>query len=208
MPGMVRSRWKASPIVDLGRLEHDAFDLVDLRVVVVDQLEVGADAELGGRIGEALGEVLGAIARIAQLLAERRMVVLAVGVDDVRDELRTLVDEEAAPPHEVARRTRLPADRRTPSETCRRAGGPAILAASMRSFFDLPPWIAFMYRAWPSVKGIASSSQRSASQYQANMHSTPTTRPARNGAIAFRKASGLAGQIAFEDGGRRDRGCG
>jgi len=31
------------------------------------------------------------------------MVVLAVGVDDMGDELRTLVDEEAAPPQEVAR---------------------------------------------------------------------------------------------------------
>ena len=33
------------------------------------------------------------------------MVVLAVGVDDVRDELRTLVDEEATTPQEIARRT-------------------------------------------------------------------------------------------------------
>jgi hypothetical protein len=31
-------------------------------------------------------------------------------------------------------------------------------------------------------------------QYQANMHSTPTTRPARKGAMALRKASGLAGR--------------
>ena len=39
----------------------------------------------------------------------------------------------------------------------------------------LPPWIIFMYKAWPSTKGIVWSSHRSASQYQANMHSAPTT---------------------------------
>ena len=41
-------------------------------------------------------------------------------------------------------------------------------------------------------KGIDSSSQRSASQYQANMHSQPTTSPSRNGLTACRKAPGLA----------------
>jgi hypothetical protein len=51
-------------------------------------------------------------------------------------------------------------------------------AASMRSFLALPPWIIFMYRAWPRTKGMLWSSHRSASQYQANMHSQPTTRPA------------------------------
>ena len=56
---------------------------------------------------------------------------------------------------------------------------PAILSASMLSFLALPPWMAFMYRAWPRTKGMFSRAQRSASQYQANMHSTATTRSSR-----------------------------
>ena len=28
------------------------------------------------------------------------------------------------------------------------------MPASIRSFLALPPWMAFMYRAWPSTKGI------------------------------------------------------
>ncbi len=41
---------------------------------------------------------------------------------------------------------------------------------SILSFFVLPPWIAFMYSACPSTNGMFSRQQRSASQYQANMH--------------------------------------
>src|SRR5262249_41088786 len=65
----------------------------------------------------------------------------------------------------------------------------------MRSFLDFPPWMAFMYRAWPSTKGMPWASKRSASQYQANIHSTPTTSPSRNGAMASRKAAGPAGRF-------------
>ena len=38
--------------------------------------------------------------------------------------------------------------------------------ASIVSFLALPPWMAFMERAWPRTKGIPSWAQRSASQYQ------------------------------------------
>jgi len=66
-------------------------------------VQVGADAELRARIGEARGDLLGAIGGVAQLLGERRQIELAVGVDDVSDELRTLPHEEAAATQQVAR---------------------------------------------------------------------------------------------------------
>src|SRR5262249_16972741 len=66
----------------------------------------------------------------------------------------------------------------------------AILWASILSFLALPPWIAFMYRAWPRTKGISSSWQRSASQYQANRHSQATTSPSRKGGDGAEKGVG------------------
>jgi hypothetical protein len=39
-----------------------------------------------------------------------------------------------------------------------------MLWASIWSFFALPPWMAFMERAWPSTKALPSRAQRSASQ--------------------------------------------
>ena len=70
----------------------------------------------------------------------------------------------------------------------------ASLPASILSLLALPPWMCFMARAWPRTKGMRLSSQRSASQYQANMHSQPTTRFLRKGLTASRKASGSAGR--------------
>src|SRR5215831_15844052 len=55
--------------------------------------------------------------------------------------------------------------------------------------------MAFLYRAWPSTKGISSFRQRSASQYQANRHSQATARPWRKGATAWRKSWGLAAMV-------------
>src|SRR5262249_13507339 len=65
----------------------------------------------------------------------------------------------------------------------------------MGSVLALPPWMAFMSRACPSTKGISCSVQRSASQYQANMHSQATASPSRKGAMAWRNAWGLAGMV-------------
>jgi hypothetical protein len=70
----------------------------------------------------------------------------------------------------------------------------AILLAAMRSLLALAAWIAFVYRAWPIRKGMSSLAHRSASQYQPNMHSAPTT-SARKGAVAARKASGRQGRL-------------
>ena len=44
---------------------------------------------------------------------------------------------------------------------------------------------------------MSCSAQRSASQYQVKMHSTPTTRSSRNGSTASRKASGSAGRFRW-----------
>src|SRR6266849_1744151 len=80
--------------------------------------------------------------------------ILAGRVDHVRDELRTLVDEEAAPTQQVACRAfaaRIDVGHRehaAAQQTGDLGGVDAIV-------LDLPPWIAFMYSAWPSVKGIA-----------------------------------------------------
>ena len=56
----------------------------------------------------------------------------------------------------------------------------AILCESILSFFALPPWMAFMYRAWPKTNQILLSSQKSAIQYQANMHSYDSKDQAEN----------------------------
>ncbi len=64
--------------------------------------EVGADTRLRRGLREACGEIIRTIACVAQLLRQRRVVVLAVGVDDVRRQLRALIDEEAAPTQEIA----------------------------------------------------------------------------------------------------------
>ena len=42
----------------------------------------------------------------------------------------------------------------------------------MSSILVLPPWMAFMHRAWPRMKETFISVHRSASQYQLKMHST------------------------------------
>src|SRR5262249_19026672 len=46
------------------------------------------------------------------------------------------------------------------------------------------------------TKAMPSCWKRSASPYQANRHSAPTTSPSRKGATAWRKASGLASRPA------------
>jgi len=71
----------------------------------------------------------------------------------------------------------------------------AILPASILSFLALAPWMSFMYRAWPITKGMFSAAQRSATQYQANMHSAARTTSARKGARAWSRGSGLAGRF-------------
>ena len=50
--------------------------------------------------------------------------------------------------------------------------------------------MAFIASAWPSTNGISSAAQRSASQYQVNMHAAATTRSSRYGATTSRNASG------------------
>src|SRR5262245_62922069 len=72
----------------------------------------------------------------------------------------------------------------------------AMASASWRSHLVLEPWAAFMPQAWPRTKATCCSRQVSASQYQANMHSQPTTRSGRKGAMAWRKASGVAAMLA------------
>jgi len=71
------------------------------------------------------------------------------------------------------------------------------LCASILSFLALPPWIAFMYSAWPRTKGMPSWAQRSATQYQVKMHSTATTTSSRYAAIVARKCSGVAGPLRW-----------
>ena len=79
------------------------FNLRDLRVVRVDQTQVGVDAQPRAGIGEAFGNLGAAVGGVAQLLGKRRQIELAVGVDDMGDELRALPDEEAAATQQVAR---------------------------------------------------------------------------------------------------------
>src|SRR5262249_83315 len=56
-------------------------------------------------------------------------------------------------------------------------------------------WTALMAQACPRAKGMPCSRQVSASQYQVWTHSHPTSRSGRNGWIARRKGSGLAGRL-------------
>jgi hypothetical protein len=68
----------------------------------------------------------------------------------------------------------------------------------MRSFLALAPWMAFILRGWPSTKGICSCWHRSASRYQANMHSTPMTSPPQGGGDGAEESIRPGGQVAVE----------
>src|SRR5207244_7669426 len=49
-----------------------------------------------------------ALSGLRNSVKQRRMVVLAVGVDDVGDELRAILDEAATPAEQITRRSLLP----------------------------------------------------------------------------------------------------
>ena len=162
--------------------------------------EIGQDARLVEACGKAFGQVVGAIAGIASFFVEGRQVVLAVGVDDVGDQLGALSHEEATPPQQVAGFTLGPRDRRRPCGNMPPRSSPAILPASMRSFLALPPWIAFMYRAWPSTKGMLVVLAQIGEPVPGEHALAADDQALRNGCNGLEEGFGPGRQIAFEDG--------
>jgi hypothetical protein len=71
----------------------------------------------------------------------------------------------------------------------------AILWAPILSFFALPPWVAFMYNAWPRTKGMFCWLHRSVTQYQVKIHSTATAMSSRSAAIVMSNDSGTHGMF-------------
>jgi nitrate/nitrite transporter NarK len=59
------------------------------------------------------------------------------------------------------------------------------------------PFLGWLVDRFGARRVISAFAQRSASHYQVKMHSTPTTRSSRYGAIACRKASGVVGRFLW-----------
>jgi len=91
---------------------------------------------------EVIGDAF-AIARVGDALGEGREVVLLVGHLDVGEQLAALTDQVQASAQEIAGGAHAGRVHVGLGSIPLRSGM-AILSASMRSFFALPPWIAFM----------------------------------------------------------------
>ena len=90
-------------IVHLGVAFEVQFELVNAFVELVDQFQVGFDGDPDRGVFESLGHVeFLAIAGKDELFAEGGMVVLAIGVLDVGDEVGTLADEEEPAAEQIA----------------------------------------------------------------------------------------------------------
>ena len=180
-------------VVLLGARADMPLELGQQRVVLIDHGQIQGDGVAHLGIGE-MGQQPLALAALADALLEGGQVVLADGVLDMGDELRALVDQVAAPPQQIAGGAHLGridiGQRQHPASQ-----QPAILWASILSFLALPPWMAPMYSACPSTKAIPSRAHRSATQYQANMHSTATTRSSLKGFTAARNACGVHSRL-------------
>jgi hypothetical protein len=117
-----------------------------------------------------------------------RQVVLAVEQLNVRDQLRPLSDEETPSPQEVAGLAfgggvDVGEWKVAAAEETGESGG---ILAVVLGFAAVN---GFHGEGVAEDEGDASRSHRSASQYQANIHSQPTTSPG-NGVMASRKAAG------------------
>ena len=151
--------------------------------------------QLRARVAEALGDLGGAVAGVGELLGEGRQVVLAVGVLTMwamswarwRTKKRAAAEQVAGlalgPGVDVGHREDAAAEQ---------AGD---LAGVDLVVLGLAAVDGLHGQGVAEDEGDAlRASQRSASQYQANMHSQPTTRSLRKGSMASRKASGSAGR--------------
>src|SRR5262245_19757418 len=75
----------------------EEFQLVEQLVIEIDQGQVGSNAGLNGRIGEALSHT-GAVGSVSDLLANLRQVVLTVGVLDMNQQLGSFTHQVSATP--------------------------------------------------------------------------------------------------------------
>jgi hypothetical protein len=107
-------------------------------IIVLEQREVDRDRLPHLRVEEMLGEVV-AGGLVGDLLAEGGEVVLARGVLDVREQLGALAHEVAATAQEVSGGPHLPRVDVGRVGIMPPRSSTAILWASIRSFFALPP---------------------------------------------------------------------
>src|SRR5439155_19725225 len=90
-------------VVCLGGPRQVPFESADLVVVGIDQGQVDLDVALDAGVGEARRQVeFRAVGGVAELLGQGRMVVLAVGVDQVGQALGASADEVGPPTQQVA----------------------------------------------------------------------------------------------------------
>ena len=93
-PGDRPEEGEGGRVVDLGGLHQVGFEAGDLGVVGIDQVQVSRNAQSRTQMLEPVGNLCIAVALVGQLLVERRVIILAVGVLNVGDQLSTLTDEE------------------------------------------------------------------------------------------------------------------
>jgi hypothetical protein len=96
---------KGVAIVLLGLADDRQFQVVDERVVLVDEYHVHVDALAHTWVGKVVDDAV-AIARVRQALLEGRQIVLSARVLNVGQELPALPDEMQASAQQIARRPR------------------------------------------------------------------------------------------------------
>src|SRR5262249_40172822 len=102
-PGNRPQPGKGLCVVHLGGPRQVQLEVADLRVVGVDQGQIDPDVPLDARVGEAGGQVqFGAVGGVGELLGQGRVVVLAVGVDQVGQRLSPAADQVSAAAEQVA----------------------------------------------------------------------------------------------------------
>ena len=182
---------KGGGLVRLGRLDERQFHSAAQPIVAVNQGEGDRDALRDGRRKELFRHAV-PMALVGQLFPDLGPSVLAVRMLDRRKQCGALTRQRQAVSEEVPGRPHRRGRARGLREHAPTEQPGDVLGVDL-VVFGLPPWMAFMYRAWPRTKGTPSWAPRAASQYHVKRHATALTIWSREGAMALSKASELAG---------------
>jgi hypothetical protein len=124
-------------VMDFGFSGEEELEVLDEEIVVTGELDIGRDTLENGRVRELLGDAL-SIASIVDASLGGRKVVLVVGVLDVGEKLASLAHQGESATEKISSGAHLRRVdvRLRKHPTLSRV---AILRASIRSFFALPP---------------------------------------------------------------------
>jgi hypothetical protein len=159
--------------------------------LVVKQGQSACDALRHSGLRTPLGDSL-AMGCIRHLCADLWQVIRAVGMLEMGEQRGALARERHAPPQASTGRPHL---RRRDIGLGPHAAPqqPGALLGVDRLVFRLVPMEGVPRQRVARTNGSSSCAHRSASPYHVKRHATAMTIPSREGAMALRKASGLAG---------------